>query len=191
MTPPELLQILQMGETSQAQFKQDWTSNDQVAAELIAFANSKGGLLLFGVRDDGSAAGLNFEQIQKIGSGLATVANESVKPIVPLTTEVVWLGDAKILVASGAEGVSKPYKDRNGTIWIKQGPDKRKVTENAEIMRLFQEGGQLHVDETPIPGSSPDDILQDEVAKYLRNLFQEETVPPPNQYLYENLGILR
>jgi predicted HTH transcriptional regulator len=56
MIEPDLLQLLARGEDSRHQFKRDETNADSIAAELAAFANSGGGLLLLGVNDDGSVA---------------------------------------------------------------------------------------------------------------------------------------
>ena len=39
----------------------------------------------------------------------------------------------RLLVVNIEEGFSKPYKDTSGTIYIKNGADKRKVTSNDEI----------------------------------------------------------
>ena len=48
MNEADLLQILARGEDSRHQFKRDETNADSIAAELTAFANSGGGLLLLG-----------------------------------------------------------------------------------------------------------------------------------------------
>ncbi len=49
-----------LGEDSRRQFKQDVTNADALAAEMAAFANSEGGVILLGVADDGSAPGLSY-----------------------------------------------------------------------------------------------------------------------------------
>jgi predicted HTH transcriptional regulator len=51
MTSIELLDIIGVGETSKVQFKREFDNQDKIAAEMIAFSNSKGGMLLFGVED--------------------------------------------------------------------------------------------------------------------------------------------
>ena len=51
MNAIELIDIIGAGETSKVQFKRELDNQDKVAAELIAFSNSKGGMLLFGVED--------------------------------------------------------------------------------------------------------------------------------------------
>ena len=49
MVSSELQNIILQGETSRVQFKQCLDNKDSIAAELIAMANSKGGIVLFGV----------------------------------------------------------------------------------------------------------------------------------------------
>ena len=52
MTQPELLEIVACGETSRVQFKETLDNNDSIAAEIIALANTKGGMILFGVQKE-------------------------------------------------------------------------------------------------------------------------------------------
>ena len=142
MDSNQLSEILKNGENSRVQFKERLDNQDSIAAELIAFSNSKGGLLVFGVNDKiGEAIGLNYIQIQDYGNKIGTIANELIKPQVFITTEVVDICGKSLLVVDVAEGIAKPYKDRNGTIWIKQGADKRRLTDNNEQIRLFQQSG--------------------------------------------------
>ena len=48
MTALELVDIISTGETSKVQFKREIDNNDSIAAELIAFSNSRGGKLFLG-----------------------------------------------------------------------------------------------------------------------------------------------
>ncbi|MDR1115991.1 MAG: ATP-binding protein, partial [Tannerella sp.] len=154
MNALELLDIINSGETSRVQFKQEM-DDDKFAAEMIAMSNSKGGIILVGIEDKtGKITGLAYEQLQSYNNRLANVANDKVKPQIFIETEVVILntdeGKKRILAVTVSEGISKPYKDKNGAIWIKQGADKRRVTDNAEIMRLFQQSSNLLVDEMDV-----------------------------------------
>ena len=177
MNNEELLDIIQSGETSRVQFKREFDNQDKIAAEIIAFANFKGGMLLFGVEDKtGKIIGLGYDEIQKTGNRVATIANELVNPPVYLMTEVVHveteIEKKKILVVYVEEGIHKPYKDNNGTIWQKQGSDKRKLTDNSEIMRLFQQGSNLSADEMTIYGTSMEDIDERLFSDYFIREFE-------------------
>ena len=199
MNAIELLDIISAGETSKVQFKRELDNQDKVAAELIAFSNSKGGMLLFGVEDKtGDITGLDYEALQKTSNALSTIANELVKPTVYITTEVITIDvsdDEKksVLVVHVDEGVGKPYKDRNGAMWIKQGADKRRITDNNEQIRLFQQSGSLYVDEMIIPNTSEADVDKEKVEKYLKAIQKadsEEKVEI-NEKLLTNLNILK
>ena len=191
----ELLNIINAGETSRVQFKEKLDNPDSIAAEMIAMSNSKGGMILFGIRDKtGEIIGLDYQQLQLTGNKLATIANDSVKPQIFILTEVVPLpsdtGVKNILVASLEEGIAKPYKDRNGTIWIKQGGDKRRLTDNNEQMRLFQQSGILYVDEIIVPNTGVNDIDEEKVKAYLHKI-QGDNIEIPKDLLYKNLNILK
>jgi len=199
MNAIELLSIISTGETSKVQFKREFDNRDKIAAEMIAFSNAKGGMLLFGVEDKTGEINdkMTFEVLHQTQKNLSNTANENIKPLIYVTTEVVQVdtekGKRNVLIVYIDEGLSKPYKDLNGTIWIKQGADKRRVTDNAEILRLFQQSGRLYVDEMTVANTSVNDIEKDKVAEYInksQNDIEEIKKIPPLQ-LYKNLNILK
>lgn len=49
MTTEDFKDLCLCGETTKVQFKETFTSQKEIAKEMIAFANSKGGVILFGV----------------------------------------------------------------------------------------------------------------------------------------------
>ena len=53
------------------------------------------------------------------------------------------------MVVHLAEGISKPYMDKNGAIWVKSGADKCKATAREEIQRMYQSAALIHNDEIP------------------------------------------
>lgn len=158
----ELLDIVSSGETSKVQFKEKLPHQDSIAAEMVAMSNSLGGIILIGVEDKGGEIkGLNNDEIRDYSSRIGNVASNLVNDPIYVTTEIVNVenGDSKkILVIKVPEGTNRPYMDNNGTIWVKQGADKRKVTDKSEIKRLFQKSGNLLADEMEVFGSSIDDI---------------------------------
>lgn len=159
MKVEELQKKIRCGETSRVQFKQQFTSQKQIAEEMVAFANSEGGDILFGIEDKtGRIVGLDYVEIQNITRELGNAANEHVRPTIYVRTDVVELDGKMVLVVSVLPGKNKPYKDLTGSIWVKQGADKRRVTENSEILGLFQESGRYHPDEVGVIGTSEKDL---------------------------------
>ena len=77
MTSEELRNIIKCGETSLVQFKQEFTTQKEMATEMIAFANGRGGTILFGVEDKtGDILGLSYDEIQSTSRELGNTANE-------------------------------------------------------------------------------------------------------------------
>ena len=195
MNEAELLEIIKCGETGKVQFKRTFDNQDKIAAEMIAMSNAKGGMIIFGVDDKtGNAIGLDYSSLQTIGNKVATIANELVKPQVYITTEVISIEQQKLLIVHIDEGIAKPYKDNNGTIWMKQGADKRRVTDNDEIMRLFQQSGKAFVDEMIIAGTNITDVDKNKVSHYITRALQDpddEYENVPEIILYQNLSIIK
>lgn len=197
MTEKELLEIAACGETSKVQFKELLDNQASVAAEMVAMSNSKGGQILFGIKDKtGEICGLEYSQIQEIGNKLASIATELVKPQIFINTETVSVninGETKrVLVVSIEEGIAKPYKDQQGIIWIKQGGDKRKLTDNNEQIRLFQQSGLIYVDEMIVPDTAFSDLDKEKIAAYLSKIDGEEhSTEDITEQICKNLNILK
>jgi predicted HTH transcriptional regulator len=192
----EVVDLIARGETSTVQFKEQKINKDSLAAELVAMSNSLGGDILFGVRDkDGTIVGLGYQELQEIGNTVATVAKASVLPPVYVSTEVVSISmedgnEKKILIVHVPEGIAKPYKDCHGAFWIKVAGDKRRITDNNEILRLFQQSGVVYVDELAVPETSEDLIDRTKVATYLAKIDDSSDVTY-SRTLFRNLGIMK
>ncbi len=155
----ELLDIIQRGESSTVQFKVRVNDAYKVGTEMVAFTNTKGGYIIIGVDDKtGDLKGLSFKEIEETNELLANAATNNVKPPIFITTETVEINGNNLIVAEISEGISKPYTDNKGIIWVKNGSDKRKVTSREEIARLLQSSGNMYADETIVQGSTSNDI---------------------------------
>lgn len=164
----EILDIIQQGENSRVQFKERLPNIDSLAQEMVAFSNTEGGKIIIGVNDKtGDLNGLSFQELQAVNQQLVNVASQSVFPPIFIKTETVKVNDENLVIVDIKEGISKPYKDKNGTIFMKNGSDKRRVTSNDEIARLLQSSKIMFADELPVVGSSVADINIDLFHKFI------------------------
>lgn len=162
METEELLAIIARDEDSRHQFKADVNNASSLGAEMVAFSNSAGGLILIGVKnEDGSRSGLTRDDIGRINQIVANAATNNVRPPINPVTENILLPDGLVIVVHIEQGISKPYMDTQGFVWVKNGSDKRRVTAREELQRMFQEAALIHADETPVGGSSVADIDQE------------------------------
>lgn len=172
MTEQELIELCSLGESTTVQYKQEFTTQKQIAEELVAFANTRGGIIVFGAEDKtGKMVGLTYEQVQYTSRELGNTANEQVRPVIYIETETVKHEGMAYVVAYVKNGIYKPYKDLSGNIWVKQGSDKRRVTENSEIRRLLQNSHQYQVDADGVEGSSEDNIDTKALDSYFAHVY--------------------
>ena len=199
MTEQELVELCSLGETTTVQFKLEFTTPKQIAEELVAFANTRGGVIVFGAEDKtGKMVGLTYEQLQYTSRELGNTANDHVRPVIYIETETLKHEGRAYLLAYVKRGEYKPYKDLAGNIWVKQGADKRRVTENVEIRRLLQQSRQYQVDEEGVEGSSENDIDTKALDAYFTKAFgkriDEFNIPAKtvlkNAHITDELGQL-
>ncbi len=193
MTPSEVTAIIARGEDSRHQFKRDFTNAESMAAELAAFANMGGGLLLVGVCDDGSTAGLTTGDIGRLNQILSNAASQHVKPPVnPLSTNV-QTAHGLVMVIDVPEGLNKPYVDANGRIWVKTGADKRQVTAREEMQRMFQQSGLLQADEQAVTTTNLDNIDQTAFTNYFERRYSKPLAATGLDFaqLLQNLNLTR
>ena len=81
------------------------------------------------------------------------------------------MDEKHFLICSIEEGKNKPYKNLNGEIWVKQGADKRRITENAEILSLFQDSGSYQPDAAGVNGTTFDDLDRYAIDDYLQKVY--------------------
>lgn len=191
METAELIQIVSRGEDSRRQFKADIHNADALSGEIVAFSNSGGGCLIIGVNDRGVIEGLSASSVARINQLLSNAASQGVRPPVNLETENVSHPSGTVIVASVADGISKPYMDKNGAIWVKNGADKRRATSREELQRMFQQAGLVHADETPVSGIGVGELDLPYFGAFMVQNFGERTsldaVPLPQ--LLHNMNL--
>ena len=81
MLKSELLQIIANGENSGVEFKRDDCRPEQLAKEIMALANLRGGLILLGVEDDGMISGIQRKNLEEWV--MDTVFTKKIHPFIP------------------------------------------------------------------------------------------------------------
>jgi ATP-dependent DNA helicase RecG len=180
METTELLEIIGRDEDGRHQFKANFTNGTAIAQEIVAFSNSGGGSIFVGVSDDGTFAGLQREDMHRLNNLVSSAASQQVIPPVNPMTENISTPNGLVMRIIIPNGISKPYMDNNGAIWVKSGADKRKATAREEIQRLYQSAGLIHGDEIPVQGMTVSDIDLDYFKSFYEHKFEE---PFDNQTL--------
>ena len=192
MEAAEILEIIKRGEDSRHQFKKNVTNAESLTADMVAFCNGDGGVMLLGVSDDGTVTGLTSDDVRRLNQLVSSVASQHVQPAINPVTHNVFIDDSLIMVINVSAGINKPYQDKDGVFWVKSGADKRKATSREEIQRIFQNAHLLHADELPVHGMSIDDFD----IPYFNNYFLKRYGHLPDNEnrslprLLENMGLM-
>ncbi|MCD4755891.1 MAG: putative DNA binding domain-containing protein [Deltaproteobacteria bacterium] len=187
----ELKKQISLGEDSRRQFKADVRNADSLAAEMAAFANSEGGVIFIGVADDGSLPGLPNKDVSRVNQLISNTASQHVRSPLTVQTENIPADNNRIvIVLTVPKGIDKPYFDKNGVIWLKNGSDKRRVNSKEELRRLFQSVDQFHADELPTKAGF-DKLDKLRFRDFLRDIYHQEFPENPQSLtkLLQNMNL--
>lgn len=173
----DIIQQIKSGEVSKVQFKERLLDNYDIGCELVAFSNARGGTLVVGVKDKtGSVNPLSYMEVQETISTLGNIALENVVPAILVDVETISVDGGSLVVAHIKEGVNKPYHDNRGIVWVKNGADKRKVFDNAELAEMMTDCGSFSPDEAGVRDATIKDLDENTIKTFLSNKFEKVLV---------------
>ena len=168
----DVLKQIEAGEVSGVQFKERILDKYDIACELVAFSNSHGGKLVVGIKDKtGGTNALSYSEVQETTNLLSDIASENVVPSILIKIDTVEVEDGNLVVATVKEGLNKPYHDNKGIVWVKNGADKRKVFDNAELAEMMTDCGSFAPDEAGVRDATVNDLDATTIKQFLGNRF--------------------
>ncbi len=172
----ELLEKINNGEDSYTQLKETIIRSQSLAKEMVAFSNSEGGIIIFGVADNKEIKGLRNEEIEKLRQLIANVANENIRPPIYPLIEIITIQHFKIVVVTVHKGANKPYSTNSGEYYIKSGSEK-KIISSEELKRLFVQSNRLYADEEVLLKTTINDLNTELFYQFLEkenlNVYEE------------------
>ena len=172
MTTEDIFQLRNRGEVSKVQFKERILDKYDIGCELVAMSNFRGGQLVIGINDKtGEFNPLSYAEVQETTNLLSNIASENVAPSILLDIDTASVEGGSVVVTTIKEGNNKPYHDNKGIVWIKNGADKRKVFDNAELAEMMSECGSFAPDEAMVRDATLDDLDEDTLKVFLQNRF--------------------
>lgn len=193
METAELLEIISRDEDSRHQFKANTTNETSLAQEMVAFSNSGGGSIFIGVSNDGTFSGLDRSDMGRLNQLVSNAASQHVRPPINPWTENISTPNGLVMHVVIPDGISKPYMDKNGVIWVKSGSDKRKATSREEIQRLYQSASLIHGDEIPVQGMTVSDLdveyFREFFERNIRESFEQQELGLPD--ILRNMNLMK
>jgi predicted HTH transcriptional regulator len=104
----ELIDLIEEGENLFCEFKRKFSSAEKIAKEMTAFANTKGGYILFGIDDNKSVYGVESEKAET--ELIKDAALNYCEPALDLNIEYMDLYGKEIVIAEIPESPNKPHR---------------------------------------------------------------------------------
>ena len=108
MNYKKLKNVIGEGEGLHTEFKQRFSTHSKIAKEIIAFANTDGGILIFGVCDNGDLYGVESEK--EIAELVKETVEEYCEPVVNYTMDFVELYGKELVLVDVPSSTVKPHR---------------------------------------------------------------------------------
>lgn len=145
----DIYTLIEDGESETVEFKRKFSTSSKIAKEMIAFANTKGGHILFGVDDDKSIVGVESEKSEL--DLIDTAAKFYCEPEIEYKTKIIPFKTKDVVIIYVPESKTKPHKlidenDKESTrVYVRYGD--KSIIASKETAKLLKFS---NVDDSPL-----------------------------------------
>ena len=180
-TLDDIRRQLEAGEDARAEFKEvvlgdrgvRSPNTEEMADEMVAFANADGGVIFLGVDDDGIVRGIPANRVGDVEAWAIDVASNNchppIRPILRKEQLPGPTGSDRLVVQVEVRRGLYVHGTSGGRHHIRVGSTKQ-ILMGATLARLFQDRGRAFVfDEQQVPDATGDDLDRDRMEEFFTN----------------------
>jgi len=161
----DIYTLITQGESSYVEFKNAQVNAISLAEEIVAFANSDGGIILIGVEDDGAITGVNDRDMEM---RIINTCRNNIRPsLIPQIFKQAFNNSTILVVKINPSDTI--HCTAQGKYFIRVGSTKQSPTQQ-ELLRLFQKRRMIAFDELPVFQAGIASIDVGKVDAYLQRL---------------------
>ncbi len=157
--------MIRGGEDTFLELKVKLSNSEKIAQEIIALANTGGGVMIFGVNDQLRIEGV--DDPESVQDELVRICREDVEPPLFPYVDRIAFDNGRRIVALDIEGKRRPYRTHDGRFYLRIGSDKREATAE-ELASLFDESRPLRFENLPALGAAIADIDEAHLWSFVR-----------------------
>ena len=189
MDKEELTEIIEKGEDSFTEFKEEKVHPDDLAAEIVAFANTEGGRILLGISDKKEIKGISKPDREM--ERIENISHNNCEPSLAVSVEKVKVNKKIILCIYMSKGPERPYRTNRGVYYIRTSSGKRQASRE-ELLRLYQATRSIYYDELSVPATSVDELDILYFRRFFESFYQTkiEDMNVDLNKLLENMKVL-
>jgi ATP-dependent DNA helicase RecG len=161
----ELLRLIRGGEDTFLELKVKLSNPERIAQEIVALANTGGGVMVFGVNDQLRIEGV--DDPESVEEELVRICREDVQPPIFPYVDRIAFDNGRRVVALDIEAKRRPYRTTEGRFYLRVGSDKREATPE-ELSDLFDEARPVRLENLPALRATLTDIDEAHVWSFLR-----------------------
>jgi len=153
------------GEDTFLELKVKLSNPEKIAQEIVALANTGGGVIVFGVNDQLRIEGV--DDPEGVQDELVRICRDEIQPaIIPFIDRIAFDSGRRV-VALDIEGRRRPYRTRDGRFYVRIGSEKREASRE-ELSGLLDEARPVRYENVPALGASLTDIDEGLLWSYVR-----------------------
>jgi ATP-dependent DNA helicase RecG len=161
----ELMRLVRGGEDTFLELKVKLSNPEKIAQEIVALANTGGGVIVFGVNDQLRVEGV--DDPDDVQDELVRICREEIQPpLVPYIDRIAF-DNGRRIVALDVEGKRRPYRTRDGRFYMRIGSEKREASRE-ELSVMMDEARPFGYENIPVLGAGMTDIDEAHLWSFVR-----------------------
>jgi len=160
-----LLRLVRGGEDTFLELKVKLSNTEKIAQEIVALANTGGGLIIFGVNDQLRVEGV--DDPERVQDDLVRICREDIQPPLMPYIDRIALDNGRRIVALDVDSKRRPYRTRDGRFYMRIGAEKREASRE-ELSALLDESRPIRYENVPALGAAIADIDEAHLWSFLR-----------------------
>src|SRR6185436_824127 len=161
----ELLRLIRGGEDTFLELKVKLSNTEKIAQEIVALANTGGGVIIFGVNDQLRVEGV--DDPESVQEELVRICREDIQPSLMPYIDRVALDNGRRIVALDIDGKRRPDRTRDGRFYLRIGSEKLEASRE-ELSALLDEARPVRYESVPALGATIADIDEAHLWSFLR-----------------------
>ena len=159
------MRLVRGGEDTFLELKVKLSNTEKIAQEIVALANTGGGVIVFGVTDQLRVEGV--DDAENVQEELVRICREEIQPpLVPFIDRISF-DNGRRIVALEVDGKRRPYRTRDGRFYIRMGAEKREASAE-ELSALLAEAQPLAYESVAAIGADMSDIDEAHLWSFVR-----------------------